>query len=242
MQRNAIRRFVQGHPSWKLVAEYTEEGISAYKNASADRDVLQDVLRDARSRKFTVLLIFKADRLSRQSLEYPVILAKFQEYGIQVYSVADEAGGKELKADGQFDKLMRFIEGWQAETESYNTSIRVSEKMRQIAEKGRWTGGKAPYGYRLDPQAPVHAPLSLDEKEAEIVRLMFRRYLDEGIGTPAITRDLNANHRSFSAMGNRGPTGPLDVSCRTPSWPGGCLMAVPYDSGEGSVKHWDRTI
>lgn len=193
MQRNAIRRFVSDHPSWKLVAEYTEEGVSAYKNASADRDVLQDVLRDARSRKFTILLIFKADRLSRQSLEYPVILAKFQEYGIQVYSVADEAGGKELKSDGQFDKLLRFIEGWQAETESYNTSIRVSEKMRQIAEKGRWTGGKAPYGYRFDPQASANAPLSLQEKEAEIVRLMFRRYLDEGVGTPTITRDLNAN-------------------------------------------------
>lgn len=109
MQRQAVRRYVEAQPGWQLVTEYTEEGVSAYKHSSAVRDVLQDALRDARARAYDVLLVFKADRLSRQSLEYPVILAKFQEYGVRVISVADEAGGKELKSDGQFDKLLRFI-------------------------------------------------------------------------------------------------------------------------------------
>jgi DNA invertase Pin-like site-specific DNA recombinase len=192
MQREAIRRFVDDHDGWTLIAEYAEEGVSAYKHSSAGRDVLQDVLRDAAAHAWDVLLIFKADRLSRQSLEYPIILAKFQESGVRVISVADEVGGKELKSDGQFDKLLRFIEGWQAETESYNTSIRVTEKMRQKATKGQWTGGRPPYGYRLDPQsAHAAAPLMPDSVEGPIVQTMFRLYLDDGIGTPSIARWLN---------------------------------------------------
>ena len=52
VQRAAIRAFVQDHPGWSLVAEYREEGVSAYRNAAAARDVLQNALRDAANDAF----------------------------------------------------------------------------------------------------------------------------------------------------------------------------------------------
>lgn len=236
LQRQAIRRFVETQPHWELVAEYTEEGVSAYKHSSAARDVLQDALRDAREHRYEVLLVFKADRLSRQSLEYPVILAKFQEYGVRVLSVADEPGGKELKSDGQFDKLLRFIEGWQAETESYNTSIRVSEKMRQMAEKGQWTGGKPPYGYRLDPSGnhPA-APLCPDPVEAPIVQEMFRLYLDEGLGTPTITRLLN-ERGMLQRNGHRWVDGSVRRVMQNPIVAGRLAYGRTYRAGRNTRK------
>lgn len=192
MQRNAVRRFVAARPGWELVAEFVEEGVSAFKNSSEDRDILQDVLAQAKRRAFDVLLVFKADRLSRQSFEYPFILSMFSRAGVKVFSVADEPGGKELKVEGQYDKLLRFLEGWQAETESHNTSIRVSEKMRQIAEKGKWTGGRAPYGYKLERRTDAPVPLAIDPAEAALIRRVFDLYLDENLGTPTITYRLNA--------------------------------------------------
>lgn len=43
------------------------------------------------------------------------------------------------------DKFVRFLEGWQAETESKNTSLRVSEAMQQLAKQGKWSvGGPRP--------------------------------------------------------------------------------------------------
>lgn len=191
LQRTAIRRFVESHPDWTLVAEFAEEGVSAYKHSSHDRDVLQDAVRQAKRGAFDILLVFKADRLSRQAMEYPFILSTLNRAGVRVFSVADEPGGKELKVDGQYEKLLRFIEGWQAETESLNTSIRVSERMRQLAEQGRWTGGRAPYGYRYDPsRRPI--PLVVDEAEAAMIRQVFTDYLDHNLGTPTIAAQLNA--------------------------------------------------
>jgi DNA invertase Pin-like site-specific DNA recombinase len=161
VQREAIRRFLaEYHADWPLVCEYAEEGVSAYHNSSAARDVLQDMLRAASRHEFEVLLVFKADRLSRQSFEYPVILSQLGHCGIQVISVADTPGGRSLDTEGQMDKLLRFIEGWQAETESYNTSVRVSEAMRQMAEKGKWTGGTPSYGFRLTASREGAVPLN----------------------------------------------------------------------------------
>ena len=196
VQREAIRAFVRAHPDWSLVAEYSEEGVSAYRHASADRDVLQDVLHAAARREFDILLIFKADRLSRQALEYPVILAQLQRAAVTVISVADAPGGKTLEVEGQFEKLIRFMEGWQAETESYNTSIRVSAAMEQMARQGRWTGGTPPYGYRATKLPDGVTTLEVDPTEATIVRQIFAWYLDDGAGSVTIAAHLNdAGHR-----------------------------------------------
>ncbi|MDA8206042.1 MAG: recombinase family protein [Thermaerobacter sp.] len=228
VQREAIRSFVRAHPGWRLVKEYSEEGVSAYRHASADRDVLQDVLRAAARQEFDILLVFKADRLSRQALEYPVILAQLQRAGATVISVADVPGGKNLEVEGQFEKLIRFIEGWQAETESYNTSIRVSAAMEQMARQGRWTGGTPPYGYRLTMEQADTFPLEIDPDEAAVIRQIFAWYLDDGQGTVTIAARLNA-------AGYRGRKGGL--------WSGGRvqrLMKHPILAGRMAYRRKRR--
>ncbi len=193
MQRTAIREFLaQYHPTWTLVAEWAEEGVSAYRQGSERRDVLQAVLRAAAHRAFDVLLLFKADRLSRQAFEYPLLLGQLHRAGIQVISVADAPGGKVLETTGQTEKLLRFIEGWQAETESYNTSLRVRAAMRQLVQQGRWPGGPPPYGFAAARDADGHATLAIAPAEAAVVRQVFQWYLTGGLGTRAIADRLNA--------------------------------------------------
>ena len=192
LQQTAIRQFLDTHhPDWELVAEWAEEGVSAYRNSSADRDIVQDVLRAAARKQFEVLLLFKADRLSRRSLEYPVVLAQLKRLGVRTVAVADQMGGRELETDGQYDKLLRFIEGWQAETESYNTSIRVSEAMRQKSLRGEWLGGRPPFGYRVVRLPDGKASIEVDPGEAATVKIIFDWYLDERLGLTAITKRLN---------------------------------------------------
>lgn len=195
VQRDTIRRFVTAHPEWTLVTEYAEEGVSAWSNSSEDRRILQDVIQGARDGQFTILVIFKYDRLSRVSLEYPMLLSQLYRLGVSVWSVADDGSGRELKIEGQMDKLLRFVEGWQAETESYNTSVRVRAKMRQMASQGIWTGGKPPYGFQLlnGGRSKTGGPLSLvvNPTEAGMVREIFRLYLEEDLGSTRIAAWLN---------------------------------------------------
>lgn len=191
VQREAVRRFCAAR-DWELVREYAEEGISAWSNSSLDRSVLQDVLQDARSGDFQCLMIFKYDRLSRVSLEYPMLLWSLARVGVTVWSVADDGAGRQLKIEGQVDKLLRFVEGWQAETESYNTSVRVSAAMRRMAQRGQWTGGRVPFGYRpkRSPTKGNGFPFEVDEDEASAISLMFDLYLDEELGCTRIARRL----------------------------------------------------
>lgn len=195
VQREAIRRFVSSHPGWELVREYAEEGVSAYINSIEDRDVVQQILADAKNNQFSVLVLFKYDRLARRSIGYLMLLAQLKRMGVKTWTVADDGTGRELKLDTQMDTVLRFLEGWQAENESYNTSIRVSAKMRQMAEQGIWTGGKPPYGFRLKGGGKTRngglESLEIDETEAELVRYIFHMYLDLKIGSVTIAKRLN---------------------------------------------------
>jgi site-specific DNA recombinase len=194
VQREAARVFIAAQPGWSLVKEYAEEGISGFKVSADDRDVLQQAFKDARAGLWQVLVIFKADRLSRNALEYPLVLDRFHRLGCEVWSVADAPGGRLLALDTQMDKFVRFLEGWQAETESKNTSIRVSEAMQQLARQGKWSGGPPPYGFRLNearrPKSEAPA-LLIDPEQAPVVELMVRLYLEERMGCLLIARELN---------------------------------------------------
>ena len=48
--------------------EYFEGSNSGYKNSVADRDVLQEALRDAENREYDILLAYKDDRLGRKNV------------------------------------------------------------------------------------------------------------------------------------------------------------------------------
>jgi len=77
-----------------------------------------------------------------------------------------------------------------AQYERKMTSMRTIEKMRWRAERGLWNGGIPPLGYTRDPDkkgmlVPVPA-------EAEVVRLLFDRYLEAGSVT-ALVRWLSRN-------------------------------------------------
>ncbi|SMB97165.1 Site-specific DNA recombinase [Thermanaeromonas toyohensis ToBE] len=189
VQQHLLREYA-AERGWELVAEYIEPGVSAYKLSSLERDILQDALRDAEAGKYDVLLIFKADRLSRNSFEYPMVLWRLHQAGVEVIAVADAPGGRKLNVDDQMEKLLRFIEGWQAETESKNTSIRVSQAMLDLARQGKWSGGRPPYGFRLS-SSKNGLPLEIDPKEAEVLKEMVRLYLEEGVGSKKIARILN---------------------------------------------------
>lgn len=191
VQSAVIRDFVSRHEDWELKEdlEYFEEGISAYKVSKDNRDILQRVLADALSGKFKKLLIFKADRLSRKSFEYPIVLWQFHNAGVEVIAVADTPGGKSLKVEDQFDKLIRFVEGWQAETESKNTSIRVTSSMKEHAKAGHWSGGRPPYGFSLS-STKGGLPLQISAHEKSVLELMCQLY-EEGMGSKRVATFLN---------------------------------------------------
>ena len=103
---------------------------------------------------------------------------------------------------------MRYIRYWQASGESLKTSIRTKTRLGQLTEEGHYTGGSVPYGYRavdkgrLNKKNRTVLDLEIDEDEAEIVRLIFHKYVDEGYGAQRLCGYLHDSN--IKARGGKG--------------------------------------
>ncbi|MDD7593085.1 MAG: recombinase family protein [Peptoniphilaceae bacterium] len=68
---------------------------------------------------------------------------------------------------------------------------------RQKAREGKWNGGQAPFGYRLQDGV-----LYLDEEEAQIVRINYDRFLNSSMGENGVAKWLNSHGYKKRLRGN----------------------------------------
>ena len=192
MQRKACKEFA-AKMGWTIVREEQETGVSGYKVSAENRDKLQLIKKHAQQGKFDILLVFMFDRLGRKADETPFVVEWFVKNGIQVWSVNEG----EQRFDSHTDRLTNYIRFWQADGESQKTSIRTSTAQGQMVEEGRFRGGAAPYGYRLEKSGIFNKrkhevyKLVIDEDEAKVVRMMFDLCVSSGYGRWRLANFLN---------------------------------------------------
>jgi len=193
MQKQDCREFAKAQ-GWEIIKEFSEKGISGFKVSAKDRDAIQEIQKDAMQGKFDVLLVFMFDRIGRREDETPFVVEWFVKNGIEVWSAREG----QQRFDNHVDKLTNYIRFWQASGESIKTSIRTKTRLAQIVQEGRFRGGTAPYGYRLEKQGRLNKrnhevnEILIDESEAEVVRKIFDLYLNRGYGSQRIAHHLDA--------------------------------------------------
>jgi len=167
--------------------------VSGYKVSAADRDKIQLIREHAEKGKFDILLVFMFDRIGRKAEETPFVVEWFVKKGIKVWSVNEG----EQRFESHTDRLTNYIRFWQADGESQKTSIRTKTALGQMVQEGRFRGGVAPYGYRLEKSGIINKrkhevnKLVIDEEEAEVVRMMFNLCVSSGYGRCRIAMFLN---------------------------------------------------
>lgn len=192
MQRQACHDFIAAHPDWEFYRDISEKGISGFKISAKDRDAIQEIQQEALNKKFDILLVFMFDRLGRKDDETPFVVEWFVQQGIEVWSVKEG----EQRFDQHVDKLTNYIRYWQASGESIKTSMRTKTRLSQIVQEGRFRGGTAPYGYRLEKQGRFNKKnhelyeIMVDEDESAVVRRIFELYVLQGYGSQRISTYL----------------------------------------------------
>lgn len=79
LQRNYYLQFVRKHVQWKLIAMYSDEGITA--TSTEKRIGLLQMLEDAKAGKFDVIIVKNLSRLSRNLMDcMNIIYALRNEY------------------------------------------------------------------------------------------------------------------------------------------------------------------
>lgn len=192
IQRAEAGQYMKLHPDWIFDREYVEKAVSAYKNGVQEREVLQEILKDAKEHQFDILLTYMSDRIGRQE-EYSFYVAALNQLGIEVWTIKDG----QLKTEEHIDKLLNYIRFWQNEGESKKTSMRVRDTQREMIKSGKFVGGKAPYGYRLVDSGLLSnhgrqlKKLEIEAEKAIIVRKIYGLSVLQGMGYERIAKELN---------------------------------------------------
>jgi len=169
-QRDAGEAYIrsQAHASWTLIRSQYNDG--GYSGGSIDRPALQRLLTDVRARKVDVIVVYKVDRLTRSLADFAKLVELFDGHGVSFVSVTQQFNTTTSMGRLTLNVLLSF-----AQFEREVTSERIRDKIAASKRKGIWVGGMVPLGYKVKNRKVVTI-----KSEAEIVRVIFKRYLELG--------------------------------------------------------------
>ena len=169
-QREACEAFIasQRHEGWVcLRAGYDDGGFSG---ATIDRPALQRLLADIAAGRVDTIVVYKIDRLTRSLADFAKIVEILDARGASFVSVTQQFNTTTSMGRLTLNILLSF-----AQFEREVIGERIRDKIAASKRKGMWMGGIPPLGYRAQD-----GKLLVIESEAEIVRMIFRRYAELG--------------------------------------------------------------
>jgi site-specific DNA recombinase len=156
----------QAHAGWTLIRSRYDDG--GYSGGSTDRPDLQRLLDDIRARKIDVIVVYKVDRLTRSLADFAKLVELFDAHGVSFVSVTQQFNTTTSMGRLTLNVLLSF-----AQFEREVTSERIRDKIAASKRKGLWVGGTLPLGYEMKD-----GKIAIVEEEAELVKSIFRRYLE----------------------------------------------------------------
>lgn len=197
---------------------FYEVGISGRK--ADKRPEFQKMISLAKSSDHPAdaILVWKYSRFARnqeESIVYKSLLKK--KHNVDVISVSEPL------VDGPFGSLIERIIEWMDEYYSVRLSGEVTRGMREKAERGGYQA-RPPLGYKIvsHKEPPVIVP-----EEAEVVKLIFEKYVHDGMGLFEIARLLNS-HNFKTSHGKEFERRSIEYILQNPTYCG--------------MVRWNRTI
>jgi DNA invertase Pin-like site-specific DNA recombinase len=187
-QREACAAYIdsQRHEGWLALDDRYDDG--GYSGGTLERPALQRLIRDIEAGRVDTVVCYKIDRLSRSLTDFAKLVDVFERNSVTFVSVTQSFCTTTSMGRLTLNILLSF-----AQFERELAGERIRDKFAASRRKGIFMGGHPPLGYDVRDRKLVVNPT-----EAELVRLIFRRFLDLGSALLLI-RELNAQgHRTKS--------------------------------------------
>ena len=169
-QREACEAFIKSQigEGWRLVkTAYDDGGLSG---GTMERPALQRLLADINQGLIDVVVVYKVDRLTRSLADFAKMVEVFDARAVSFVAVTQQFNTTTSMGRLTLNVLLSF-----AQFEREVTGERIRDKIAASKRKGMWMGGCVPLGYDVHDRRIV-----IDEREAETVRYIFRRYQELG--------------------------------------------------------------
>lgn len=200
-QREILKRYVSEQPNFFIVKEYVDDG---WTGANFDRPKFKEMIADIEAGIIDTVITKDLSRLGRERLgvgHYTEIY--FPEHNVRYIALLDNI-------DTYFDAGMNDMAPFKGVINDMyvrDISKKIRSSLIERKKAGNFLGVTAPYGYQKDPNNKFH--LIINEKEAKVVKRVFRLYLEgngltriaqiltkDGIPVPGESRDIGKTRRT----------------------------------------------
>ena len=169
---------IQSKPNWTFVPGYIDEGISG--TSTKKRDSFNRMIADAKAGCFDFIITKEISRFSRSTLDSIKYTQELLEHDVGVLFQNDNINT--LDTDSEFRLV---VMAGVAQDEVRKLSERLKFGFHQSIKNGRVLGNDKLWGY--DKKDCV---LTINEDEAEIIRIIFDLYANKRLGVRRISLTL----------------------------------------------------
>lgn len=176
-QERAIKEFCLKN-NFNLVKVYKDEAISG--TSVKDREKFVEMINDSKNKSFKFVVVHKFDRFARNRYDHALYEKRLEDNGVKLLSVLEQLN------DSPESVILKSVLTGMNEYYSLNLSREVKKGLNENALKCVHNGGTVPLGYDIGEDRRY----IINEAEAEIVRTIFKLYLN-GVGYANIADILN---------------------------------------------------
>jgi len=156
---------------------YEDEGFSG---GNTDRPRFQQMIQDARRKRFETIICYRLDRVSRNVSDFSQLIDKLEKLGINFVSVREQ-----FDTTKPMGRAMMYIASVFSQLERETIAERIRDNMLQLSKTGRWLGGITPTGYRSEMvisreengRETRSYKLVVVPEEASLVQLIYNKYI-----------------------------------------------------------------
>ena len=180
-QREILKRYVSEQENFFIVKEYVDDG---WTGTNFDRPKFKEMIKDIEAGVIDTVITKDLSRLGRERLMVGYYTEMyFPEHSVRYIALLDNI---DTYIDSGMNDMAPF-KGVINDMYVRDISKKIRSSLIERKKAGNFLGVTAPYGYKKDPNNKFH--LVINEKEAEVVKKVFRLYL-EGNGLTKIAQIL----------------------------------------------------
>lgn len=183
-QRELILEFLKSREDIRIHEVRVDDG---YSGVNFERPAFQQMLEDIKAGKVNCVVTKDLSRFGRNHIEVGKYIEKIFPYlGVRFIAVNDNYDS--LTNDTQTNNIIIPFKNLINDAYCRDISIKIRSNLEVKRKRGDFVGPFAPYGYRKSEEDKNK--LEIDEEAAEVVRSIFRMYL-QGSNAYKIAEKLN---------------------------------------------------
>lgn len=198
-QIELCKQYIKVHYGEKAagnVLVYEDEGFSG---GNLERPKFKAMMQDAKQKKFSTVVCYRLDRISRNISDFAKLIEEMETLGIAFISIREQ-----FDTASPMGRAMMYISSVFSQLERETIAERIRDNMHELSKTGRWLGGTTPTGYAsesvenitVDGKKKKSCKLRLLENEAALVKMIFAKFLETNSLTKTETYLLQNGYKT----------------------------------------------